>query len=574
MSGVATADTVAERTIESAPQRHLARAKAVSWRDLPRKDQLIVITLARLSEPLVQTSLQSYMFYQLKWFNPDLPDSTISSQAGILHASFTAAQFLTAMLWGRVADSPRCGRKTVLLIGLGGTMLSCIGFGFSTSFWEALLFRSLGGITNGNIGVLRTMISETVKEKKYQSRAFLLLPMAFNIGIIIGPILGGLLSDPAGTYPDTFGKVGFFTHFPYAAPNILSAVFLFFAMVSVWLFLEEASLFHASYATLDSRAMVRDRGLELGQKLRRCFSRRDAEAFYAPLAWTDSSAELELSPTVEEAKSSGKPAYSGPGNQKQLRRRYTQRLPFRRIFTRNVSFTLVANFLLAFHLGTFNSLWFVFLSTPVYDPTKPTSSPNALVRNLPFIFTGGLGLQPREVGMAMAILGVIGIGLQLGLYPWLSARLGTVKSWRFCLLFFPFAYFLVPYLSLVPSSSPPPSPKDGIAVWVAIAGVLALQVVGRTFALPAQTILVNNCTPHPSVLGTVHGIGQSVSSFARTLGPMLCGFLYGLGLNMGVVGAVWWGLSGMAILGFLASLFVWEGDGHEIWLEGDDEDDT
>ncbi|KAA8635235.1 hypothetical protein SMACR_06274 [Sordaria macrospora] len=299
--------------------------------------------------------------------------------------------------------------------------------------------------------------------------------------------------------------------------------------------------------------MVQDRGLELGQKLRRCFSRGDAKAFYAPLASTDSSAELELSPTVEENKSSGKPTCNGPGKQKQGRRRYTQRLPFRRIFTRNVSFTLVANFLLAFHVGTFNSLWFVFLSTPMYDPTRTAASPNALLRNLPFIFTGGLGLQPREVGMAMAILGVIGIGLQLGLYPRLSAR-------------------LVPYLSLVPSSSPPPSPKDGIAVWMAIAGVLALQVVGRTFALPTQTILVNNCTPHPSVLGTVHGIGQSVSSFARTLGPMLCGFLYGLGLNMGVVGAVWWGLSGMAILGFLASLFVWEGDGHEIWLEGDDED--
>lgn len=59
-------------------------AKPVSWRDLPRKDQLLVITLTRLSEPLVQTSLQSYMFYQLKWFDPSLPDSVISSQAGVL----------------------------------------------------------------------------------------------------------------------------------------------------------------------------------------------------------------------------------------------------------------------------------------------------------------------------------------------------------------------------------------------------------------------------------------------------------------------------------------------------------
>lgn len=175
----------------------------------------------------------------------------------------------------------------------------------------------------------------------------------------------------------------------------------------------------------------------------------------------------------------------------------------------------------------------------------------------------------------MAILGVLGIALQLGVYPRLSARLGTVRSWRLSLLFFPIAYFLAPYLSLVPSAatSPPPGSKDGVAVWLAIAAVLAIQVVGRTFALPAQTILVNNCTPHPSVLGTVHGVAQSVSSFARTVGPVLGGFLYGLGLAGGVVGAVWWGLAGVAICGFLASLFVREGDGHEIWLEGDEEDD-
>lgn len=33
--------------------------KTVAWKELPRKDQLVVITLARLSEPLVQTSLQA-----------------------------------------------------------------------------------------------------------------------------------------------------------------------------------------------------------------------------------------------------------------------------------------------------------------------------------------------------------------------------------------------------------------------------------------------------------------------------------------------------------------------------------
>ncbi|KAL7814634.1 MFS general substrate transporter [Trichoderma aethiopicum] len=518
--------------------------RPVSWSELPRKDQLFIITMARMSEPLVQTSLQAYMFYQLKWFNPSLPDSTISSQAGVLHASFTAAQFLTAMLWGRIADSKRVGRKTVLLIGLLGTSVSCLGFGFSTTFWQALLFRTIGGATNGNIGVMRTMISEIIREKKYQPRAFLLLPMTFNIGVIIGPILGGILSDPAGSYPGLFGNIDFFVKFPYAAPNIVSFFFLVSAAVAVWLGLEE---------TLDAlRDGPPDLGTRLGKRLLVKYRKRfgttpEAEGYSAVPA-----SDVELR------------GGEGQTATKKSTKRYTQRLPFRRIFTRNVLVTLVAQFFLTFHVGTFNSLWFVFLSTPTSDRKV----------QLPFWFTGGVGLQPRSVGMAMAILGFIGINMQLFLYPNISARLGTLKSWRLFLLFFPVAYFLVPYLSVVPSTTPPPGPKTGPLIWIAICCVLFFQVTGRTFALPSQVILVNNCSPHPSVLGTVHGLGQSVSSAARTIGPMVGGVVYGFGLNKGIIGLVWWGLSSVAVCACLTSLVVKEGDGHEIWLEGDEEEET
>jgi hypothetical protein len=166
------------------------KEEPVTWVSLPRKDQLLILMLARLSEPLTQTSLGSYIYYQLRFFNPTLPDSTIASQAGIIHAAFPFAQFLTAILWGRFADSEYGGRKRVIWIGLLGTMISIIGFGFSRSFAVAVAFRCLGGVLNGNVGVMRTMISELIKEKKYQSRAFIVLPMTFNIGVIIGPILG------------------------------------------------------------------------------------------------------------------------------------------------------------------------------------------------------------------------------------------------------------------------------------------------------------------------------------------------------------------------------------------------
>ncbi len=97
----------------------------------------------------------------------------------------------------------------------------------------------LGGALNGNVGVMRTMISEIVREKKYQSRAFLILPMVANIGSIVGPILGGLTSDPAGNYPAWFGGNWFLEKFPYAPPNLISAIFLSCAALAVFFGLEE-----------------------------------------------------------------------------------------------------------------------------------------------------------------------------------------------------------------------------------------------------------------------------------------------------------------------------------------------
>lgn len=167
-----------------------AKDEPVTWMSLPKKGQLAVLTIARLSEPLSERSLAAYMFFQLKWFNPSVPDSTIASQGGLLTAAFAAAQFFTAVWWGRAADTPWIGRKKVLLVGLTGTAIASIGVGFSKSFYQAFFFRALAGALNGNIGVMRTMLSEIIQDKRYQSRAFLLLPMCFNIGVVIGPILG------------------------------------------------------------------------------------------------------------------------------------------------------------------------------------------------------------------------------------------------------------------------------------------------------------------------------------------------------------------------------------------------
>ncbi|TQB75254.1 hypothetical protein MPDQ_003507 [Monascus purpureus] len=535
----------------------------VTWLTLPRKGQLALLGLCRVFDFLQIASLQAYMFYQLKSFDKNLSDSEISTQAGLLQGAFTAAQFATAIPWGRVADASWGGRKFVLLVGLIGTAISCLGVAFATSFVQAMLWRSFGGGINGTVGIIRTMIAENVKEKKYHSRAFLILPIGFNIAALFGPVMGGMLSDPVKSYPRLFGPDSFFggaqgvrwlIKYPYALPMLANFFFMVFCAVLVTVGLEEtleACKDRPGPGTIALRFLTR--GLKavipsssLYSKLPLQDYNEEGLSLLDPQLGSTDSYELEEKATRST--------------------RGSRVLPFRRIWTKNVLCTLLAQAFFDFQMGAFNNLWLLFLSTPRHNPDDPSAPP----QSLPFIFTGGLGMPPQTVGLATSILGIIGMALQFTIYPTIHGKLGTTKSYQYFLTLFPLAYAFAPYISLAPSSSPPPSQATGFAIWLSIAIVLFLQVTARTFTLPTSIILLNNCSPHPSVLGTIHGIGQSVSSAFRTIGPIFSGAWYGLGLEIGVVGIAWWLVALVSVLGCLAAIFVYEGSGHEILLPGEE----
>jgi MFS family permease len=264
-------------------------------------------------------------------------------------------------------------------------------------------------------------------------------------------------------------------------------------------------------------------------------------------------------PTPSPTRETPKPP-SSPKKQKQKR----AQLPFWRIFTRNVVLTLLSRGLLAMHFGTFNNLWYMFLSTPRIDNSHSPSS---------ILFNGGLGLSPARIGVVLSIISAVGIVLQLLAYPPISERYGTTICYRVSLLLFPFAYFICPFIVLLPSSTPIPLPASGWMIWGGMLGVLFIHTLAKTFAMPAATILVNNCCPHPSVLSTIHGVAQSVSSGMRMLGPVLGGWGYALALNINFVAMPFWASMILSIGACFLSLAIYEGSGHEIKLEGDEEDE-
>ncbi|KAI1177851.1 MFS general substrate transporter [Nemania sp. FL0916] len=541
------------RTPPVTPQKKKKDVSPVTWMSLPRKDQLVILFLSRLVDFLQVASLQAYVFYQLKSFDDTLSDAQISSQAGLLQGAFTGAQVLTAVLWGKAADASWCGRKNVLIIGLLGTAISCIGYGFATSFWVAAFWRAVGGGINGTVGIIRTMIAEITVERKFQSRAFLILPISFSVASTFGPLMGGVLADPTLTLPGLFGEGAIWGYdwifrYPYALPSLINTVTLAITALIVFLWLEETSV---------KRRHKFDLGLHLSRRLRALVLQKSAGDEYLPLGTLSTS----LSP-LENDNAEKTPVVATPVALKRTRRS----LPFKRVWTRNVIFTLVTEALFDFQLGAFTNLWTLFLSSPRSTPEETA------VRSLPWIFTGGLGMPAATVGIATSILGILGMVLQVFAYPPVHARLGTLRGFRYFMALFPVAYFLAPYLAVLPSATEAPAPTSGTIIWMYMTLVQIFQVMARTVTLPASIILLNNCSPHPSVLGLVHGLGQSVSAGFRTVGPVVGGWWYGASLEAGVVGAGWWGDAGVAALGCVSSFLIYEGSGHEIILEGEEDE--
>lgn len=195
-------------------------------------------------------------------------------------------------------------------------------------------------------------------------------------------------------------------------------------------------------------------------------------------------------------------------------------------------------------------LWGVFLSIP--------RSTDRGHEHLPFYFNGGLGLSPASVGLAMSLFGILGISVQILAYPPVAQHMGILNLYQWSLFTFPLAYFLIPYLSILPSTTSPPAAAGGPVVWIGITLILLFQVAARTFALPSSVILLTNSAPSPLVLGRIHGLAVSLASLSKAVGPAVAGILFGLGLKVGTVGIAWWALAGAAGVGAIVGLWLGE----------------
>ncbi|KAJ2659435.1 hypothetical protein IWW48_003480 [Coemansia sp. RSA 1200] len=177
--------------------------------------KLMVLLAVRLAEPIGMTLILPFMYQMVGGFDIVHDPKDISFYASILMASFSIFQALTIMRWGILSD--RIGRRPVILLGLLGNLLTFVLFGVSRSFKWALVARSLNGMFTGNSVVIKSVVAE-ISDSTNRARIMALLPLMWNLGMMLGGAVGGAFVDPVEKYPWLFGGSVLFREYPYLLP--------------------------------------------------------------------------------------------------------------------------------------------------------------------------------------------------------------------------------------------------------------------------------------------------------------------------------------------------------------------
>lgn len=115
-----------------------------------------------------------------------------SSTFGIFIAVYALMQFLFAPVLGSLSD--KYGRRPIILISLLGAGLDYLLLAFAPSLGWLFVGRVISGITSANITTATAYIVDVSPPEK-RAQNFGLLGVAFGIGFIVGPAIGGLLGN-------------------------------------------------------------------------------------------------------------------------------------------------------------------------------------------------------------------------------------------------------------------------------------------------------------------------------------------------------------------------------------------
>jgi MFS transporter, DHA1 family, multidrug resistance protein len=125
-------------------------------------------------------------------------------ELGWLMSTYSLMQLICAPLWGILSD--RIGRKPVLTIGILGYALTLFLFGLADQLWMLFVARTLSGmLSSATMPTAMAYIGDHSPEKE-RSGSMGQLSAAMAVGVVAGPLLGGLLSSDSLSLPFFVGS--------------------------------------------------------------------------------------------------------------------------------------------------------------------------------------------------------------------------------------------------------------------------------------------------------------------------------------------------------------------------------
>jgi multidrug resistance protein len=120
------------------------------------------------------------------------------TQIGLILTIYALAQLLFLPAWGWVSD--RIGRRPVLLVSLAGTVASFTLLAAADSIGLIYAARALAGFFAASIGTAQAVVTD-VTARSERARGMGLIGAAFGAGMVVGPVLGGVLAHVSEKLP-------------------------------------------------------------------------------------------------------------------------------------------------------------------------------------------------------------------------------------------------------------------------------------------------------------------------------------------------------------------------------------
>lgn len=242
---------LADNDASAAMASMIMPAAADDDRPMP-KTQVALLCFARLLEPIAFFSVFPYI-NQMVQDNGGVASADVGFYSGLIESLFSLTQALVMLGWGRAAD--RVGRKPVLVLSLVGMAGATALFGTARTLGQMIAFRCLAGVFAGTIVTIRTMLAE-LSTSSTQARVFSWFAFSGNLGLFLGPLLGGALATPLGRPKagDSNENVPFLAAYPYALPGFVVAGLGFLAALLCALSVQETLVVKKKKPALASTA--------------------------------------------------------------------------------------------------------------------------------------------------------------------------------------------------------------------------------------------------------------------------------------------------------------------------------